>query len=80
MVINLARKRMHQPVEHQMRNVARVPAILELPQIFRKALLAYADLRSVDAAPSTAAEDRSASPNPLVTYSGHYPLDACKAN
>ena len=46
----LARERNHQAVQHQVRRLAHVPAILKLPKILRKMLLADMDMRPVNPA------------------------------
>lgn len=44
----LARNRKHQAIDHQMRHMTHVVAILKLPQILRKKLPADMDMRAVD--------------------------------
>ena len=41
---------MHHPVQHQVRNLTHVPAILELAQILRKVLRTDVNVRSANAA------------------------------
>ena len=40
---------MHQPIEHQVRNLTHVPAILELAEILREMLPADMNVSAVDA-------------------------------